>query len=394
MTPVPDAPTEWDVVVVGAGPAGATAARVAAEAGARVLLIDAARFPRYKTCGGGLVGASLESLPPAAHDVVERRVRAVGVSLHGGRIRTIAADAPFLAMVRRDRLDAALARAATDAGAVFRDHVRVRGLDDDGRRVTISTDAGTLTARVVVGADGTSGITGRHVGVRIARTDLGLERELAADGDGDDEAWRDRAHLDWGRRPGTYGWVFPKAGRLTVGVIERRGSPETTRAYLDRFVSGLGLEGRPVERASGHLTRWRHPASPLHRGRVLVAGDAAGLLEPWTREGISYALRSGARAGAAAARAAGEGVAATGDPAAAEAALTGYSADVRRMLAPEMRAGALLLRVFERHPRLIDALYRTDAGGTAFLRFCRGSLALADVVRDPVLGPLLRLAAR
>ena len=77
----------WDAVVVGAGPAGAMAARELAGRGAAVLLVDKARFPRYKTCGGGLVGASLAELPPQARAVVERRVRTVSMARNGGAAR-------------------------------------------------------------------------------------------------------------------------------------------------------------------------------------------------------------------------------------------------------------------------------------------------------------------
>jgi flavin-dependent dehydrogenase len=268
--------------------------------------------------------------------------------------------------VDRERFDQALVDAATAAGAEFRDRVRVRALDESDE-VVVRTDSGELRARVVIGADGASGVAGRHVGVRIARADLGLEVELEDTG----EEWARRIHLDWGRDPGTYGWVFPKDGHLTVGVIERKGRGEHTRAYLDRFVAGLGLQDRRVLRSSGHLTRWREPGSPVRRGRVLVAGDAAGLLEPWSREGISFALRSGDLAGQAAAQAARSG---PGVLAAYDEALAGLEA--------EQRAGAALLRVFERRPALIHlALTRIGLGATGFVRVCRGSLDLPRILR-------------
>jgi flavin-dependent dehydrogenase len=243
--------------------------------------------------------------------------------------------------------------------------------------VAVHTADGVLTASVVVGADGSAGVVGRFVGVRIARSDLGLEVELRGGGPG----WGRRVHLDWGADPGTYGWVFPKADHLTVGVIERTGNGDRTRRYLDRFVRGLGLDGLPVERSSGHLTRWREPGSPVRRGRVLVAGDAAGLLEPWAREGISFALRSGRAAGEAASAAVHDGA----------AALDRYAEMVSTELEPEQRGGALLLRLFERHPLLVHlALTRTGRGADAFVRVCRGGLRLSTALRRH---PLLRRLA-
>lgn len=372
----------YDVVVVGAGPAGATAARVAAEDGARVLLLDAARFPRYKTCGGGLIGTAIEELPAAALTLVERRVRTVSIARRGGRPYRIRSATPFLAMVSRTALDAALVGAAVEAGAVFRDHTRVRALLEYGDDVVLRLADGEVRGSVVIGADGSAGVSGRFVGVRTAQVDLGLELEIASD----DPGWDDRIHLDWGRAPGSYGWVFPKDGRLSVGVVQRKGHADAMRVYLDRFVVGVGATGS-VERSSGHLIQWRAPGSPLRRGRVLVAGDAAGLVEPWTREGISFALRSGRMAGRAAAAAVGS------EP--PEAALGGYERAVARELEPELRAGALLLRLFERWPGAVHVVVtRSGLGATAFVRFCRGTLAPSRVLRHPIAGPLVRLLAR
>lgn len=351
----------WDVVVVGAGPAGSTAARVAAARGARVLLLDAAPFPRYKTCGGGLIGTSLDLLPPGAHAAVERHVATVSFSFRGGPARRVRSTRPFLALARRDVLDAALVDAAVDAGVEFRDHTRVTRIAESDGRVVVTTPAGEIAASVVVGADGSAGVVGRYVGVLIARSDLGLEVELA----GLPAEWADRVHLDWGRDPGTYGWVFPKADRLTVGVIQRKGEGAATRRYLADLLTTLGLDDRERLHESGHLTRWRESGSPLRRGQVLVAGDAAGLLEPWTREGISFALRSGVAAGEAAA-------CGTDDE------LAAYEEFVARELEPEQRSGERLLRLFERAPAAAHlAITRTARGARFFVRFCRGEVHLA-----------------
>jgi flavin-dependent dehydrogenase len=161
--------------------------------------------------------------------------------------------------------------------------------------------------------------------------------------------------------------VFPKDDELTVGVIMAKGKGAETKDYLSRFLAQLGLTDREVRRDSGHLTRCRTEDSPLRKGRVLVVGDAAGLLEPWTREGISYALRSGAWAGEAAAR---------GD-------LDAYPDAVREHLLPEMVAGRRLYRIFARHPHLMHAAMATPLGWRAFEAFCRGELSMAKVVRRP-----------
>ncbi len=364
----------WEVAVVGGGPAGLAAAHAAARAGARTLVLERAQHPRYKTCGGGLVGASLavvEALGAAGPvgAVARDRVHAATFTLCGRRRFTRQAAAPLVSMVRREEFDDVLRRAAVEAGATVRERTAVRGIEQSAAAVTLRLGDGSLVrAGVVIGADGSAGVTGRHVGVHCGQIDLGLEVELPVPEPVRRE-WRGRLLVDWGPLPGSYGWVFPKDDRLTVGVIAARGQGERTRGYLRAFLDRLGLSGIEPAEGSGHLTRCRTADSPLRRGRVLVAGDAAGLLEPWTREGISYALRSGRAAGVAAAS--GE--------------LDGYAAELRRTLIPEMRAGQRLLAAFARHPGAFHAALATPPGWRAFTRFCHsGTSFAATVERLPV----------
>lgn len=387
------APELWDVIVVGAGPAGSTAARIAAEAGARILLLDRARFPRYKTCGGGITGRSLAAIPEAARATFEAQITEFGLSRDGRDRVMLHADEPFLGMVQRERFDQALVDAAVEAGAEFRDGVAVRGLEqvtgtDAGGGIRLRLDDGELVARVVVGADGSNGRTSAYVGVEFARSDLGLEIEVEAIG----HEWASTALFDWSADRGAYGWLFPKHDSLTVGVIQRTGLPDATRSYLERWVRQLGLDGAVRLRESGQLTRWRSRRSPLRRGAVLVAGEAAGLLEPWTREGISFALRSGAMAGAAAAAAA-LAERETGDTVSRDAALDGYVQAVERELAPDVLAGAAMLTVLERFPGALHRfLAHTPRGRRLFIALCRGGARVSGLVRHPLVrvgAPLL-----
>src|SRR3954447_22221153 len=191
---------EYDVAVVGAGPAGSSAARAAAEAGARVVVLDRAEFPRYKTCGGGLIGPALAALPGAPPS--RASITRVSLSLAGGRRRTRTAAEPCLQLVTRAELDAWLLEQAAAAGAEVRAPCRVTSVADTADGAVVQTDAGALRAGVVVAADGTSSRLAREVGVRLARGDLGLELELDAAGHAGE--WLDRVHLDWGPIPGSY----------------------------------------------------------------------------------------------------------------------------------------------------------------------------------------------
>jgi geranylgeranyl reductase family protein len=358
-------PQEYDVIVVGAGPAGSSAARAAAEAGRRVLLLDRSAFPRYKTCGGGLIGPSLRALAGVPALPIRDDITRVAFSFRGGRTTVREAAGPVIKTVLRSELDDRLVQAAVAAGAEFVAPCQVRDLVQTPSSVALTTSMGELRARTVIAADGASGRASRTVGVELGRVDLGLEVELAAGPLA--SAWAGRIHLDWGPLPGSYGWVFPKGDILTVGVIARRGAGEATRAYLRDLLRRQGLDGLPVIRDSGHLTRCRTAASPLAAGRILAVGDAAGLLEPWTREGISFALRSGALAGAATA---------TADPAAT------YRKGLERELLPEMAAGERCLAAYERSPRAFHELItRTPLGWRGFVRLASGDTTLARAMR-------------
>jgi geranylgeranyl reductase family protein len=359
----------WDVAVVGGGPAGLSAAHAAASAGARTIVLERAEHPRYKTCGGGLIGSSLAVAGPRIRVPARDRIDAITFTRDGRRAFTRRSGArPLLTMVRRDDFDHAWYRAALEAGATVRQNTQVRGIAQDDRTATVTLVDGTeIVAGVVIGADGSAAISSRQVGVTFDQQDLGLEVELAAT-DADRARWRGRVLLDWGPFPGSYGWVFPKDDELTVGVIMAKGHGAATKEYLRDFVARLGLADRPVLRDSGHLTRCRATDSPLRRGRILVVGDAAGLLEPWTREGISFALRSGTWAGE---------VAAKGTD------LAAYDERVKADLVPEMVAGRRLLQVFAKRPGLVHTAMATPLGWRAFQTFCRGELSLADVVRRP-----------
>ena len=361
--------TAWDVIVVGAGPAGATAARLAAVSGATVLLLDKAKFPRYKTCGGGLTGISRSYLPQEVSRTFQRKVAEVQFSHRMTGARQRAQRNPLLMMVERDTFDQANVDAALAAGCTFRDGVNVRSIEETPDGVAVLTDNGALTSSVVVGADGAGGRVGRYVGVQIEQVDLGLEVEITMPlGQG----WESKFLLDWGPRRGTYAWVFPKTSTLTVGVIEAKGHPEETRRYLERWTAHLGLQNAEVTRSGGHLTQWRAKGAAVRRGRVILAGETAGLLEPWTREGISFALRSGTWAGTAAARfAAGHAL-----------ALAEYERQIEEQLEPEIAAGKLMLRLFERRPGLIHFLTgSTHLGARYFFRICRGDTTLGRTLR-------------
>ncbi|AUH44291.1 geranylgeranyl reductase family protein [Streptomyces sp. CMB-StM0423] len=376
-------PKVWDVVVIGAGPAGASAAYAAAGQGRSVLLLERSEMPRYKTCGGGIIGLSREALPDGVELPLRDRVNAVTFTMRGRLGRTRRSRRTLFGLVNRAELDARLAEAAQGAGARLRTGVTVARVEQHGpdvpdrRTVAVHLSGGEVVlARAVVGADGSAGRTSSHVGVELEQVDLGLEAEIPVPPEVADD-WRGRVLIDWGPLPGSYGWVFPKGDTLTVGVISARGDGAATKRYLEEFTARLGLAGFEPSLSSGHLTRCRAHNSPLSRGRVVVCGDAAGLLEPWTREGISYALRSGRLAGEWAVR-----IAEAQDAVDARRQALNYAFAVKAGLGVEMAVGRRMLAAFERHPGVFHAaLTGFRPAWHMFTKVTQGSTTLGEIVR-------------
>ena len=304
------------------------------------MLIEKAELPRYKRCGGGLIGPAQQLLRDAGVDVAalsHDHVGRVSFTDQGRRLVTHHA-APFLPMVLRSELDHQLVQIAESAGASIMTGTAVGGYQEDAGVVTLGTARGPIRSRVVIGADGSAVRAAGYVGVICDQVDIGLEAEIPTPRGSD---WDGHVRLDWGPVPGSYGWVFPKGPTLTVGVIGSRDQGPALRDYYRQLVASLGLDLSTATVDGGHQTRVRATGSPLHRGNVLVAGDAAGLLEPWSREGISFALRSGRLAGQA-----------------AVTDVAGYPAAVEAELGPEMALGRRALQVFSAMPGAVHTAMR------------------------------------
>jgi len=317
----------WDVAIVGAGPAGAAAAlgAVAARPDARVLLLDKAAFPRDKACGDGIAPHALDVLAGLGVDVGEVTEGYPPVDLLELRGPSGAAAVGTMRrpayVIPRRVLDARLVDAAVARGVEL---VRrtVRRVEVRHDRVVLDGD---VAARVVVGADGANSLVRQAVGLR-ARGDgvvaLGLrayapapaggrpaQRILMADQRWPAYAWSfpigdGTANVGYGEvlRGGRRGLVGGWRRGLLRGVTAAAGGTEVSRALLLERLHALlpELDARAVREARAHHLPFSTARVGQPDGRVLLAGDALSLVNPMTGEGIFYAVRSGALAGAAA----------------------------------------------------------------------------------------------
>ena len=282
----------FDVLVVGAGPAGAATAIHLARGGAKVLLTDRTRFPRDKPCGGGLTGRALRHAPCDVSPVVEHVVDRMVLRLGYGRRFARATDFPLILMTQRRRLDTLLADEAARSGAEFRDATRVEAVDAGEDGATAVVAGSKIVARYVVGADGANGAV-----ARAAELGDGIVCGVALEGNaswGDIEAapYARTAWVELGVVPGGYGWVFPKGDHANVGVGGWLGQGPKLRAHLERLARSHGLNPTALRDLRGHRLPMRRLGTAPSRGRVLLVGDAAGLVDPLSGDGIYEAFVS------------------------------------------------------------------------------------------------------
>src|SRR5215218_10502619 len=226
----------YDVIVAGAGPAGSVTAYRLASAGAAVLLLDRAKFPRDKPCGGGLTYRAVRELPFSVEPVVEDVVDRFEFGFRYGHRFERRGASPIILMTQRRRLDAFLAEQAAAAGAEFRDGTKATAVSPDG---TVSVDGATLTAPVVVGADGVNGVSVRSLGLERLPLRCCLRRQRSV-----------RACFGTLPRPGR-ARARHSAGRVRLGV--REGRPRQRRRRR------LGVRGAAAAPASsGAVSHARH----------------------------------------------------------------------------------------------------------------------------------------
>ena len=335
-----------EIGIVGAGPAGAWAAYRLARAGARVTIIDDSH-PREKPCGGGLTGRALDLIDGGVDPGAIPTVTISGAVFEHGdrrvsvRLRSHQATPPLVVASRRD-LDAALLHAAVGAGAK---HVasRARDVGRNGDGWRILTRDGHVDCRWIIGADGPASLVRRRVFRSFERADLSIATGWFVRG----TTARDVV-IAFEAEPAGYVWSFPRPDHLAVGICAQADESTTpqlqlrARGWMTRSISAGGALDRyawPIPSLSESALAREEPAAD---GWMLL-GDAAGLVDPITREGIYFALRSGDLAA--------ESLLDAGDPA------SRFSAGIRDEIHAELRRAARLKARFYR-PRFMGLMLR------------------------------------
>jgi geranylgeranyl reductase family protein len=301
--------TEFDIIVVGSGPAGSAAAVTALKAGLRVAIIDKATFPRDKLCGGLFTGRSEKAMARVFGLAVTPELFLTSdhmrFSASGAPLADIT-DAPPMHLTMRRDFDAMLHGEAVAKGARAYLGAPVSQIDAEAKRVTIRGGE-TLSYTVLIGADGVSSFVARTLFGRPFDPEqiaFGLEIESPLQPGRDGAVEIDFDAAEWG-----YGWSFPKHKSMTVGVCGINGRNADMKANMAAYVDQLGADAS-LKYKGQYLPFGDYRKRP-GQDAILLAGDAAGLVDPITGEGIALAMESGHHAGAAAAEAIGAGAAGT-----------------------------------------------------------------------------------
>ena len=377
-----------DVVVIGAGPAGSTAARELSARGVSVVMLDKAVFPREKPCGGFVSAHCVDLIGVDLSSVIERTVTAARITVNRRKETELHRPTPpaYGYMTQRAKLDALLAEQAVRDGASFRQRARIRSIERDNGNVTVRTSDEVVHARVLVAADGANGPSARFLNIPVPdhNSSIALEGNITPQS-GVPEEWESTIALDLGSVPGGYCWLFPKGDHLNLGLGGYKRVGSSLRAKLEDLAASYGYDPGELRDVRGHHVPQRRPDSPLVDGNVILVGDAAGLVDPMTGEGICAAVRS---AQCAASRI-------TEYLAGRCSGLDGYARDLQPGILEEIETANRFRDVFYGWPELFYIVEkRSPVLWRQFSRLFRGEVTYTALSRKlGVLRPVLRLAS-
>jgi geranylgeranyl reductase family protein len=365
----------WDIIIIGAGPSGCTLASVLAKKNISVLVIERQKLPRYKTCGGGINVRAANLTDCNFQDVVENVAFGLRLSYKHSDNFTRMNGQPLTYTVMRDRFDYLLAAEAKRAGAQILEGERVTQVTIGGDKFTVSTGGSHFVAKIVVGADGANSIVAHSLGLMSNYTlDLGMQAEVYVKPT-KLSSWFGLLGVNYGNIPEGYGWIFPKRDHLSIGVGGPIRLAKELTGHLTELIERQDLGNFKILTLKSALIPLRDKGSAIARSNALLVGDAAGLIDAFTGDGIYYGLRSARLAASA-----------IDDYLSGKASnLLNYEQAVDTKLMPELRLARTLVRRSTWIPKAhYNLLKRSDRAWQAFCDILRGEKSYLDFKEEVV----------
>lgn len=375
--------THHDAIIVGAGPAGSMTAYHLARAGLKVAVLESKLFPRDKACGGGLQARTVGRIPIDLRPVLRGTMHRVSVTLGMRDVYTRSAESPLVYTVLRSEFDEYLMRAAQNAGATILQGIRVKGFETaaDGR-ATVFSDKGTFAGDCLIGADGANSVISPLLNARQNYYwQAAVYCEVPKDLLNPCAVGWDCMNIDWGTFRSGYAWAFPKRDYVNIGAGGPIRIARHLRNYAARFSRACGLvKTDSVEglRFTGHQLPSLTERTRVAAGSTILVGDAAGLVDPFTGDGLSLACHSAEIAAASIVEALGRG----------SRMLDNYRHKLMAEAGPELRSARKLLSLSTTFPSLMYRLFRNnDRAWAGFCRLLQGTSSVTDLKLE-ILGPL------
>jgi len=347
--PIGDPIGMYDLVIIGGGPAGSAAGRLAGNTGLKTLLIEKDLFPRYKPCGGAFSERAMSYLDFAIpYYVQERNIFGARVHFKDYSIETHK-EYRIATLVTRSVLDNYLLEKAKETGIEIRMGEKVISLTEEDEHVEIYTELGAYKARFVILAEGARGELKNQIRREDKKNEyaLCLVTEIEEENKKIEEYIHDSIEIYFGLFNRGYGWIFPHEKYFSVGVGGLASNFANPKKTMIDFLNLHGFSGE--YRLKGHLL----PLGGIERktvsSRVVLSGDAAGFVDAFYGEGMAYAIRSGQLAVEVISRILNNGL----------GALKDYESMCRTEFGENLKYSLMLSRVMYRFPGIFFKIFTT-----------------------------------
>ncbi|ACK68966.1 geranylgeranyl reductase [Gloeothece citriformis PCC 7424] len=357
----------FDCIVVGSGPAGATASYFLAKKGHSVLLLDKVSLPRYKPCGGGVSPVIAQWFDFDFTPVIETTVNRVEFTWKlGDPVQVSLKDIEPMWMVKRDKFDYLLVQEAQKAGAQLQDNTEVTAIAFKDNQWQVTTTNGTFNGTYLIAADGVKGKLAQWLGFKPREEFIGATLEVPCSVEKPHQAY-----FDFGSLKNGYIWNFPKSDGYTIsgGCFKGKNQPQEIKQQLTNYAKELGLDLSQSQYSEYALSLWADH-QPLHTNHALLAGESAGICDPLLGEGIRPSILTGLRAAEAIDQALGND----------DQALANYSQIIQKEWGADMVLASRLAGIFYQFPKVVYKVgVKRPSAAQIMAKILCGELRYSDV---------------